>query len=78
MIAVYMCDFDGVWRCNYFGGEPVRENEVEVRAGKLKNWQAADKEGVTGDKIKGGSDRVVDWIWRLCNMTFESGAVPED
>ena len=28
--------------------------------------------------IKGGGKRVVDWIWRLCNMAFESGAVPEE
>ena len=21
---------------------------------------------------------MVDWFWSLCNMTFESGAVPED
>ena len=28
--------------------------------------------------VKGGGDRVVDWIWSLCNMAFESGAVPED
>ena len=28
--------------------------------------------------IKGGDDMVVDWIWRLCNMVFESGVVPED
>ena len=28
--------------------------------------------------IKGGGDRVVDWMWRLCNMAFESGVVPED
>ena len=21
---------------------------------------------------------MVDWIWRLCNRTFESGIVPED
>ena len=28
--------------------------------------------------IKGGNDRVVDWIWRLCKMAFESGFVPED
>ena len=28
--------------------------------------------------IKGGDDRVVDWIWRLCNMVFESRVVPED
>ena len=28
--------------------------------------------------IKGGSDRVIDWIWRLCNIAFESGVVLED
>ena len=28
--------------------------------------------------IKGGGDGVVDWIWRLCNMAFESGVEPED
>ena len=22
--------------------------------------------------------KVVDWIWRLCNTTFESGIAPED
>ena len=35
--------------------------------GKLKNG-----------KYVGGGNRVVEWNWRLCNMTFESGAVPED
>ena len=28
--------------------------------------------------MKEGGDMVVDWIWSLCNMAFESGAVPED
>ena len=28
--------------------------------------------------IKEGCDRVVDWIWRLCNMAFNSSNVPED
>ena len=28
--------------------------------------------------INGGCDRVVDWIWGLFNITFESGVVPED
>ena len=32
---------------------------------------------ITGEIIKGGCDRVVDWIWRLCNMPFESGVVPD-
>ena len=28
--------------------------------------------------VKDGSDMVVDWIWRLCNTTFESDVVSED
>ena len=28
--------------------------------------------------IKGAGDRVVDWIWRISNMAFESGVVPEE
>ena len=33
---------------------------------------------ITLEIIKGGGDRVVDWIWRLCNRTFERGIVHED
>ena len=50
------------------GPKPIRKTEVEVRLGKLKNG----KDEVTGKMIKGGGDRMVDWIWRLCNMGFES------
>ena len=32
--------------------------EVEVRVGRLKNG----KDKITGKKIKGGGDRVVDWM----------------
>ena len=46
--------------------------------GKLKNGKAAGKDERSGKMIKGGSDRVVNWIWRLCNMALESCAVPED
>ena len=48
------------------------------RVGKLKNGKAVGHDEITGEMIKGGGDRVVDWIWRLCNMAFESGVVPED
>ena len=27
--------------------------------------------------IKGGGNRVVDWIWRLYNMAFESGELED-
>ena len=45
--------------------------------GKLKNGDAAGNDEITGEMIKGG-DRAVDWIWKLCNMAFESGVVFED
>ena len=72
-----MCSFDGIRRVNYFGGEPIGRAEVEVRVCKVKNGKAAGKNKITGEMIKGG-DRVVDWIWRLCNRAFESVVLPED
>ena len=73
-----MCGYDGVRRGNYFGGEPIRKIEVEKRVKKLKNGKAAGKGEVTAEMEKGGGDVMVDWIWKLCNMAFESGGVPED
>ena len=32
----------------------------------------------TGQMIESGGERVVDLIWRLCIMAFESDVVPED
>ena len=49
-----------------------------MRRGKIKYGKTADEDEVTGEMIKGGGDRVVDWIWRLSNMAFESSVVPED
>ena len=46
-----------------------------MRVGKLKNGKATSK--ITGEMIKGGGDRVVDWIWRLYNMAFESSVERE-
>ena len=45
-----------------------------MREGKLTNGKAAGKDEITGEMMKGGGDRVVDWIWRA----FESGVLPED
>ena len=45
---------------------------------KDKSGKAAGKDEITGEMIKGGGDKVVDWIWRLWNMTFKSGVVFED
>ena len=41
--------------------------------GKLKNGKATGKDEVIGEMIKGGDDRVVDWISRLRNMVFKCG-----
>ena len=30
------------------------------------------------ERVKGRCDMVVNWIWRLCSMAFESGAMPDD
>ena len=30
-VAVHMFGFGGIWRRNYFGGEPIGRAEVEVR-----------------------------------------------
>ena len=59
-VSAHMCGFDGVLRGNYFGGEPIRRTEVEVRVVKLKNGKAAGKDEVKGEMIKGEGDRVVD------------------
>ena len=66
-----MCGFGGISRGNYFEEESGKA-EVEVRVGKLQNGK------VTEEMIKGKGDRVVDWIWWLCSMAFESGVVAED
>ena len=43
-----------------------------MRVEKLKNGKAVGKDGITGEMKKGGCERVVDWIWMLCNMAFAS------
>ena len=68
----------GFGKENYFRGESIGRAEVEVRSIKLKNGKAAVKDEITGEMIKGGGDRVVNWIWRLCNMAFESSGMPEE
>ena len=73
-----MRGFDGIQRDRYFEGELIRKTEIEVRMGKLKNGKAAGKEKVTGEVVKGRGDIVVDLIWRLFLMAFESGVVPEN
>ena len=46
--------------------------------GKLKSGKDAGKDEVIREMTKGGDERVVFCIWRLCNIAFESGVVRED
>ena len=50
----------------------------EVRVGKFKNGKVAGKDEITVTSTFYQFFIVVDWIWRLCNMTSESDVVPED
>ena len=75
-VAVHMWGFDGVRRGIYFREEPIRTTEVEVRMWKLKNEKAASKDEVIGEMVKGEGERVIYWIWRLCNTVFDRGVVP--
>ena len=59
-IAVHMWGFDGIQRGNYFGREPSRRAEVEVRVGTLMNGKGTGKDEITQEIIKSGGDRVVD------------------
>ena len=63
-----------VW--NYNAGEPARRTKLEARAKEFKNVNAAIKDESARDMIKCGYHLVMDWIWRLSNMTFKSGVVP--
>ena len=76
------------FQCGYGWHNKRRENRVwedgseifkgEERVGKLKNGMDAGKDEFTGEMTKGGGDKVVDWLLKLCNMAFDSGVVPED
>ena len=46
--------------------------------GKLNNGKAQVRMRSQEEMIKGRGNRVVHWIWRLCNMAFESGVEAED
>ena len=49
-VAVHMCGFDAIRRGKYFGEEPIRKTEVEVRVGKLKNGKGAGKDAIKSSR----------------------------
>ena len=46
--------------------EKIRKTEVDVGVGSLRMERLQVRR-----KVKGGGDKVVDWIWRLSNRQFE-------
>ena len=46
-VEVHMCGFDGIWRGNYCGGEPIGRALVEVRVGQFKKGKATGKDEIT-------------------------------
>ena len=59
-VPAHMRGFGGVRGGNYFGRQPVRRTEVEVRVGKLKNGKAGGKDEIIGEMEKGGSEYVTE------------------
>jgi hypothetical protein len=77
-VIVNVCGFKGFKRNRYFGDEEITREEVVARVRKLKNGKSAGIDEITGEMIKNGGDRVIDWIWKLCNKVFVEGIVPKD
>ena len=63
--------FIGLGEATTFLEVLIGRTEVETRVGKLKNEKDAGKDEMTGEMIKGKGDRVLDWIWKVCNMASE-------
>ena len=38
-----------------------------------QEYYNCSQDEATGEMIKIGDEIVLDWIWKLCNMAFESG-----
>src|SRR5678816_4719064 len=38
--------------------------------------KSAGIDEITGEMIKNGGEKVIDWIWNLCNKAFMEGIVP--
>ena len=46
-----MCGFDFIPRTNYFGRQPIRKAEIEMRVGKFKNGKVASKKLTETEKF---------------------------
>ena len=63
LVIVHIWGFDGAIRGIYWGGEPISRTKLEIRLEKLE---------------KSRGELVINWVLKLCIMTFESDVAPED
>ena len=78
VVVVNANGLEGVRRNGYSGEEIITRDEVVDRVRKLKNGKSAGIDGITGEMIKNGGEKVIDWIWKLCSRAFVEGVVPKD
>ena len=76
--AVNMFGFDSAKRGTFLEGEPIRKDWSGDANGKLENAKGAGNDDITRIIIKSRGEFVIDWVWKLCNMTFGSGAVRKE
>ena len=65
----------GIWGMKKLLG---RREEVVGRVRKLKNGKLAGIDEISGEMIKHGGERVIDWIWKLCSKAFVACIVSKD
>ena len=70
--------FECLGRNGYLGVEDITREEVVGRVRKLKNGKSAGIDEISGEMIKHGGEKVIDWIWKLCSKAFVEGIVPKD
>ena len=51
---------------------------MDVNVRKLRNGKTAYKDETARGMVKGAVDSQIDWVCRLCNMTFKIIVVPEN
>ena len=51
-VTNHMCDIGDVQRGSYFGGEPDRKTEMDLRVRKFRNGKDARKDEVIGKMVR--------------------------
>ena len=57
---------------------PPTKNEVDRAVRNLKNNKAAGYDKITGEMLKAGGDKLIEWLLRICIAVWTSERIPED